>query len=143
MCKNNFLFQLQWSHASLPKFVHRVSKCPEPKNITEWEQASAILGCLHPIRGGTSKQLDRVYHCIPTSPLSEVVEYCGIVTRASKGIILHLYLEITYCKNLDFAVNDRISLFIIFISLCLIKVLILALCHCLITFRTLPTMQQI
>ncbi|XP_056003177.1 uncharacterized protein LOC125660709 [Ostrea edulis] len=78
-------YLLPGSHALLPKFVRRVLKCPEPNNITEWEQASAGLACLHPIEGGSSQQQYNIYHCLPSSFLNESLEYCGISGPVDKG----------------------------------------------------------
>lgn len=91
--KLTILLQVQGSHAFLPKFVYRVSKCPDPNNITEWEEASRKLVCLHPIRGGSSKQLSRVYHCLPSIFLNESVEYCGFSGAVTKGIVYYSALN--------------------------------------------------
>ncbi|XP_056003172.1 uncharacterized protein LOC130049477 isoform X2 [Ostrea edulis] len=78
-------FMFLQNDAKLPKFVNRVSKCPEPGDITKWERRSEELECHHPLQGGSSQQQSHVYHCLPSSYLNESVEYCGISGPVDAG----------------------------------------------------------
>lgn len=62
--------------ASLPKWVHRVDSCPDPTNISQWIHASKLLNCPHD-PSTPEDNLERVYHCMPSSFLNETVEFCG------------------------------------------------------------------
>lgn len=62
--------------ASLPKWVHRVDSCPDPTNMSQWIHASKLLNCPHD-PSTPEDNLERVYHCMPSSFLNETVEFCG------------------------------------------------------------------
>ncbi|XP_056021834.1 uncharacterized protein LOC125649301 isoform X2 [Ostrea edulis] len=63
--------------AELPKWVHRVNKCPPSNNLSAWMDASDKLNCLHSLTSLDPKEQKMVYHCIPSVFLNESVEFCG------------------------------------------------------------------
>ncbi|XP_056021845.1 uncharacterized protein LOC125649228 isoform X2 [Ostrea edulis] len=61
----------------LPRWIHRVSSCPEANNITAWKAASEKLNCLYDLTSDDPAQQKMVYHCLASTYLNETVEFCG------------------------------------------------------------------
>lgn len=78
-----FLIQLGFFHrkhchaVELPQWVHRRPFCPNPTDINKWIEASKELNCYHNLTLNDPTKQERVYHCLPTSSLSETVEFCS------------------------------------------------------------------
>eukprot|EP00105_Crassostrea_gigas_P000550 XP_011412406.1 PREDICTED: uncharacterized protein LOC105317464 [Crassostrea gigas] len=73
------LFHLIMLHQSLslPQWVYRVNSCPDPKNISQWIEASKRLNCYHNLTSSSPTEQERIYHCLPSSFLNETVEFCS------------------------------------------------------------------
>lgn len=61
---------------SLPQWVYRVNSCPDPKNISQWIEASKRLNYYHNLTSSIPTEQERIYHCLPSSFLNETVEFC-------------------------------------------------------------------
>lgn len=72
--------------AVLPKWVYRVdSSCPNPRNFSQWIEASKRLNCYHNLTSTKRNEQAMVYHCLPSSFLNETVEFCGRNVPISPG----------------------------------------------------------
>nr|XP_022332998.1 uncharacterized protein LOC111130340 isoform X2 [Crassostrea virginica] len=76
-CLLNLVYWKSYDFASLPRWVHRVASCPDPNNISQWEEASHRLNCYHDLTSADPYEQAAVYHCLPSSFLNETVEFCG------------------------------------------------------------------
>lgn len=74
-----FFHQLVLIHqsVSLPQWVYRVDFCPDPKNISQWIEASKRLNCYHNLTSKNPMEQERIYHCLPSSFLNETLEFCS------------------------------------------------------------------
>nr|XP_022302853.1 uncharacterized protein LOC111110585 isoform X3 [Crassostrea virginica] len=63
--------------AVLPQWVHRISSCPDPGNVSQWMEASRKLNCQNQLSSKDPKQQGHQYHCLPSSFLNETVQFCG------------------------------------------------------------------
>ena len=63
--------------AVLPQWVHRISSCPDPGNVSQWMEASRKLNCQNQLSSNDPKQQGHQYHCLPSSFLNETVQFCG------------------------------------------------------------------
>lgn len=66
-----------YQSVSLPQWVYRVNSCPDPKNISQWIEASKRLNCYHNLTSSNPTEQERIFHCLPSSFLNETVEFCS------------------------------------------------------------------
>nr|XP_034324500.1 uncharacterized protein LOC105344449 isoform X5 [Crassostrea gigas]XP_034324501.1 uncharacterized protein LOC105344449 isoform X5 [Crassostrea gigas]XP_034324502.1 uncharacterized protein LOC105344449 isoform X5 [Crassostrea gigas] len=71
--------------ASLPQWVYRVDSCPDPKNISQWIEASKKLNCYHNLTSNNPTEQERIYHCLPSSFLNETLEFCSRSVLINSG----------------------------------------------------------
>lgn len=84
----------------LPQWVHRRPFCPNPTDINKWIEASKELNCYHNLTSNGPTKQERVYHCLPTSSLSETVEFCSRSILIRQGIIS--FSKCFYLLNVEY-----------------------------------------
>lgn len=67
-----------------------MDSCPDPTNISQWIHASKLLNCPHD-PSTPEDNLERVYHCMPSSFLNETVEFCGRNVPIDEGNHTHTH----------------------------------------------------
>uniref|UniRef100_A0A8W8HX70 Uncharacterized protein n=1 Tax=Magallana gigas TaxID=29159 RepID=A0A8W8HX70_MAGGI len=71
--------------AVLPQWVYRVPSCPNPRNYSQWIEASKRLNCYNRLDSTDVTEQAKVYHCLPSTFLNETVEFCGTNVPVSPG----------------------------------------------------------
>lgn len=79
------IYMRQCYSAVLPQWVYRVHSCPNPRNYSQWIEASKRLNCYHRLNSTDVTEQAMVYHCLPSTFLNETVEFCGTNVPISPG----------------------------------------------------------
>lgn len=79
------IYMRQCYSAVLPRWVYRVPSCPNPRNYSQWIEASKRLNCYHRLDSTDVTEQAMVYHCLPSTFLNETVEFCGTNVPVSPG----------------------------------------------------------
>lgn len=85
--------------AVLPRWVYRVPSCPNPRNYSQWIEASKRLNCYHRLDSTDVTEQAMVYHCLPSTFLNETVEFCGTNVPVSPGNTNSLSLSLLRRKK--------------------------------------------